>query len=150
MVFAIHQHELFTGIHVCSHPETPSHLLPHPIPLGFPKAPTLGALLHASNSHLSSILHMVIYMFQCYSLKSFHPHLLPLSPKVCFLRLCLFCCPACSIVGTIFLNSITLPTKVHLVKAMVFPVVMYGCESWTVKKAEHRRIDDFHFDIWQN
>ena len=35
----------------------------------------------------------------------------------------------------------TLPTKVHLVKAMVFPVVMYGCESWTVKKAEHRRID---------
>ena len=38
---------------------------------------------------------------------------------------------------------ITLPTKVHLVKAMVFPVVMYGCESWTVKKAEHRRIDAF-------
>ena len=47
-------------------------------------------------------------------------------------------------------RDITLPTKVHLVKAMVFPVVMYGCESWTVKKAEHRRIDDFHFDIWQN
>ena len=39
-------------------------------------------------------------------------------------------------------RDITLPTKVHLVKAMVFPVVMYGCESWTVKKAEHRRIDD--------
>ena len=37
----------------------------------------------------------------------------------------------------------TLPTKVHLVKAMVFPVVMYGCESWTVKKAEHQRIDAF-------
>ena len=37
----------------------------------------------------------------------------------------------------------TLPTKVHLVKAMVFPVVMYGCESWTIKKAEHRRIDAF-------
>ena len=37
--------------------------------------------------------------------------------------------------------DITLPTKVHLVKAMVFPVVMYGCESWTIKKAEHRRID---------
>ena len=43
------------------------------------------------------------------------------------------------------LNSrdITLPTKVHLVKAIVFPVVMYGCESWTVKKVEHRRIDAF-------
>ena len=38
-------------------------------------------------------------------------------------------------------RDITLPTKVHLVKAMIFPVVMYGCESWTVKKAEHRRID---------
>ena len=38
-------------------------------------------------------------------------------------------------------RDITLPTKVRLVKAMVFPVVMYGCESWTVKKAEHRRID---------
>ena len=40
-------------------------------------------------------------------------------------------------------RDITLPTKVHLVKAMVFPVVMYGCESWTVKKAEHQRIDVF-------
>ena len=40
-------------------------------------------------------------------------------------------------------RDITLPTKVHLVKAMVFPVVTYGCESWTVKKAEHRRIDAF-------
>ena len=38
-------------------------------------------------------------------------------------------------------RNITLPTKVHLVKAMVFPVVMYGCESWSVKKAEHQRID---------
>ena len=38
-------------------------------------------------------------------------------------------------------KEITLPTKVHLVKAMVFPVVMYGCESWTIKKAEHQRID---------
>ena len=40
-------------------------------------------------------------------------------------------------------RDITLPTKVRLVKAMVFPVVMYGCESWTMKKAEHRRIDAF-------
>ena len=40
-------------------------------------------------------------------------------------------------------RDITLPTNVHLVKAMVFPVVMYACESWTVKKAEHRRIDAF-------
>ena len=40
-------------------------------------------------------------------------------------------------------RDITLPTKVHLVKAMVFSVVMYGCASWTIKKAEHQRIDDF-------
>ena len=43
-------------------------------------------------------------------------------------------------------RDITLPTKVHLVKAMVFPVVMHGCENWTVKKAEHRRIDAF--ELW--
>ena len=40
-------------------------------------------------------------------------------------------------------RDITLPTKVHLIKAMVFPVAMYGCESWTVEKAEHQRIDAF-------
>ena len=45
--------------------------------------------------------------------------------------------------STLKSRDITLPTKVHLVKAMVFPVVMYGCESWTVKKAEHQRIDAF-------
>ena len=43
------------------------------------------------------------------------------------------------------IRDITLPTKVHIVKAMVFPVVMYGCESWTIKKAEHQRIDAFKF-----
>ena len=46
-------------------------------------------------------------------------------------------------------RDITLPTKVHLVKAMVFPVVMYRCESWTVKKAEHRRIDAFELWCWR-
>ena len=46
-------------------------------------------------------------------------------------------------------RDLTLPTKVHLVKAMVFPVVMYGCESWTIKKAEHRRIDAFELWCWE-
>ena len=45
-------------------------------------------------------------------------------------------------------RDITLPTKVCLVKAMVFPVLMYGCESWTIKKAEHRRIDAFDLRCW--
>ena len=46
-------------------------------------------------------------------------------------------------------RDITLPTKVHLVKAFVFPVVMYGCKSWTIKKAEHRRIDAFELWCWR-
>ena len=46
-------------------------------------------------------------------------------------------------------RDITLPTKVHLIKAMVFPVVMYGCESWTVKKAERQRIDAFELWCWR-
>ena len=46
-------------------------------------------------------------------------------------------------------RDITLPTEVHLVKAMVFPVVMYGCESWTIKRAEHRRIDAFELWCWR-
>ena len=55
---------------------------------------------------------------------------------------------AITILGSM-LKNITLPTKVHVVKAMVFPVVMYGCESWTIKKAEHRRIDAFELWYWR-
>ena len=52
--------------------------------------------------------------------------------------------------GSILKNrDITLPTKVHLLKAMVFPVVMHGCESWTIEKAEHRRIDAFELWCWR-
>ena len=46
-------------------------------------------------------------------------------------------------------RDITLPTKVHLIKAMVFPVVLYGCESWTIKKAEHQSIDAFELWCWR-
>ena len=46
-------------------------------------------------------------------------------------------------------RDITLPTEVHLVKAMVFPVVMYGCENWSIKKAEHHRIDAFELWCWR-
>ena len=103
--FAIHQHELAIRIRVTPHPESPSHLPPHPIPLGCPRKPALGALLLASNSHWSSILHMVMHMLRCHSLKSSHPCLLPLTPKVCSLYPCLLCCPACRIVHFIFLNT---------------------------------------------
>ena len=67
------------SVHVSPHPETS----PHPIPLGGPSALALSALLHALNLRWSSVLHMVIYMFQCYSLKSSQP-LLPLSPSLFF------------------------------------------------------------------
>ena len=106
MGFAIYQHESATGICVSSPPEPPSHLPPHPIPLGYPGAPALGALLHAVNLHWSSVLPMAMYVSQCFSLRSSHPLLLPLSPKVCSLHLCLLCSPACRIVSTIFLDSL--------------------------------------------
>ena len=50
--------------------------------------------------------------------------------------------------GILKSRDITLPTKVHLVKAMVFPVIMYGCQSWTIKKAEYHRIDGFELSYW--
>ena len=100
----------FTWIsHGCTcvrHPEPSSHLPPHPIPQGHPSVPALSTLSHALNLDWWSISHMIIYMFQCYSLKSSHPHLLPQSPKVCSLHLCLFCCLAYRVIVTIFLNSI--------------------------------------------
>ena len=74
-------------------PPNPEHPSLPPIPLGCPRAPALDALLHTSNSHWLSILHMAMYLSQCCSFKSFHPLLLPLSPKVCSLLLCLVCCP---------------------------------------------------------
>ena len=83
----------------------PPNLPPHPIPLVCPSALALSALFQASNLDWLSISHMVIYMFQCYSLKSSHPHL-PQSPKVCSLYLCLFCYLAYRVIVTIFLNSI--------------------------------------------
>jgi len=89
VVFAIHWHESAMGVHVFPCPEPLSYLPPHSIPLGCPSEPALSALFHASNVDWSSISHMVIYTFQCYSLKSSHPRLLPQSPKVSSLYLSL-------------------------------------------------------------
>jgi len=93
-------------VYMCHPPWTPSHLPPHALPLGCPSVLALSALFHALNLDWWSISHMVIYMFQCYSLKSSHPCLLPQSPKVCSLYLCLFRCLAYRVIVTIFLNSI--------------------------------------------
>ena len=87
-------------------PDPPSHLHPHRILHGHPSAPALNTLSCASNLDWQSISHMIIYMFQCYSLKSSHPRLLPQNPKICSLHLCLFCCLTYRVIVAIFLNSI--------------------------------------------
>ena len=100
----------FTWIsHGCTcvpHPDTPSHFPPHPISWGHPSAPGLSTQPHAFNLDWQSISQMVIYMFQCHSLKSSYPRLLPQSTTVCSLHLCLFCCLTYRVIVTIFLNSI--------------------------------------------
>ena len=95
-------------VYMCPHSEPHSHLPPHPISQCCPRALALSAPSHAWNLDWWPISHMVIYMFQCYCLKSSHPCLLPQSPKVCSLHLCLFCCPAHRVIVTIFLNSISM------------------------------------------
>ena len=110
----IHMNQLW--VYMWPHPDSLSHLPPPPIPQGQPSAPALSTLSHASNLAWRSISHMIKYMFQCYSLKSFHLCLVPQSPKDCSLYLCLFCCLAYRIIITIFLNS----TYMHLYTALMF------------------------------
>ena len=111
-------HTLTWISHGCTcvpHPEPPSHFPPHPIPQGHPSAPALSTLSHASNLDWWSFSHMILYMFQCYSLKSSHARLLPQNPKVCSLHMCLFCCLAYRIVIAVFLNSIYMHSYTVLV-----------------------------------
>ena len=107
------------------HPYPPSHLPLHPIPLGHPSAPALGTLSHESNLDCQSISHMIIYIFKCYSLKSSYPCLLPQSPKLCSLHLCLFCCLVYEVIITIFLNSMKVKVK-SLIRVWFFAT------PWTV------------------
>ena len=99
--FAIHQHESTTGVHVFPILNPP----PRTIPLGHPSAPAPSILYPASNLDWQLVSHMILYMFQCHSSKSSHPHPLPQSPKDCSIHLCLFCCLADRVIVTIFLNS---------------------------------------------
>ena len=93
--------------YICPLPPEPApHSPPYPIPPCCLRAPALGSLHHTSNSHWLSLLHMVTYIFQCHSLKSSHPFLLLLCPKVCSLPWCFLCFPAHKIIGTIFLDSV--------------------------------------------
>ena len=84
--------------------EPPSHLPPYTISLGHPSAPAPSILYPALNLDWRFISYMIVYMFQCHSPKSSHPLPLPLSPKVHYTHLCLFCCLACRVIIAIFLG----------------------------------------------
>ena len=103
------------------HPEPPSHLPPHPIPLGHPSAPALSPLSHALNLDWRSVSHMIIYTFQYSSFRSSLPRLLPQSPKISSLHLCLFFCLVYRVIVTIFLNSI----YTHQYTVLVFFFLAY-------------------------
>ena len=98
------------------HLEPPSH----PTSLHCHTALALGSPSHTANSHWLPILHMLMYMFQYYSLKSSHPLLLPLCPKVSSLCLCLCCCSANTIICTIFLDSIC----IHIY-ALIYDICLF-------------------------
>ena len=103
------------------HPEPPSHLPSHTIPLGLPSAPVLSILHHALNLDWWFVSHMILYIFQCHSPKSSHPHPLPQSPKDCSIHLCHFGCLAYRVIITIFLNSIYM----HYYTVLVFFFLAY-------------------------
>ena len=101
VIFAIHWHELDMDVHVFPCPELPSHLPSLPIPLGYPSALALSALFHALNLDWSSVSNMVIYMLQCYSLKSSCTE----SETLFFISVSLLLCQI-RVIITIFLNSV--------------------------------------------
>ena len=102
-------------IYMCSPSWSP---LPPPSP-SHPSGPSQGTspenLSHASNLDWRSVSHLIVYMFRCCSLRSSHPHLLPQSPKVCSIHLCLFFCLAYKVIITIFLNSIYIYALVYCI-----------------------------------
>ena len=100
MVFAIHWHESAMDLHVFPIPIPP----PASHPSGSSQCTRPEHLSHASNLGWRSVSHLIIYRFQCYSLRTSHPHLFPQSPKVCSIHLCLFFCFAYRVNVTIFLE----------------------------------------------
>ena len=106
-------------VYMCLRILIPSHLPPHPIPLGCPRSPALSALLHPPNLQWSSILHKVIYMFQCCSLKSSHSCLLPQNPKVCCLYLCFFCCLA-------YLSKFHICVLIYYIGVFLYDFTLYN------------------------
>ena len=92
-------------VYMCSPSWNPSHLPPHPIPLGYPSTPNLSTLSHALNLDWQFISHMIIYMFQCHFPKS-SPSPSPTESKDYSIHLCFFCYLAYKVIITIFINSL--------------------------------------------
>ena len=102
-------HTLTWICHECiwvPNPESPCHLPPHIISLDHPRAPAPSILYPVLNIDWQFVSYMIVYMFQCHSLKSSHHLPLPQSPKVHSIHLCLFCCLTYRVIITIFLNSV--------------------------------------------
>ena len=121
-------HTLTWISHRCTyvpHPEHSRTSLPIPslrvIPVHRPWAPS-----HAANLDWRSVSHMIIYTFQCYSLKSSDPCLLPPSPKVCSLHLCLFWCLTYRVIITIFLNAIYIYTLIYCIGVFLSDLTLYN------------------------
>ena len=107
ILWCLHHTSTWVGnrhAYVPSFLNTPSHLRPHAIPPGCRRTPALGSLCYTANFHWLSVLHMVMYMFPCYSLTSSDSLLLPLFPNVCCLCLCLFCYPALFTIASMWDN----------------------------------------------
>ena len=125
VVFAIHWHESAMDLHVymCSpshlHPDPPSHLPPHPLPLSS-QYTSPEHLSHASSLGWWSVSPLIVYLLQCCSLRTSHPHLFPQSPKVCSVHLCLFFCFACRVIITIFLNSIYVESYIYFICILIY------------------------------
>ena len=126
---AIHFHESAMCTYV-PHPEPRSQLPPHIISLDHPHAPATSILYPVSNIDWRFISYMIVYLFQCHSPKSSHPHPLPQSPKVCSIHLCLFCCLTYRIIITIFLNSMYMCQYTVLVFFLLAYFTLYNRPSF--------------------
>ena len=126
MISTIHRHELAVGIHM-SHPSCT--LLPplsplHPSRLS--QSTSFGFPYNTANSHWFSVLGMVMCIFQCFSLKSFHPLLPPWRLEICSLCLYLLCCLASRVINTIFLDSIYVYTLIYNVFLFLTYFTLYN------------------------
>ena len=128
------------------HAETPIPPPSSPYPSGLSQSTGFWYPASWINLHCSSVLHMIIFRFQCYSPNSSHPPLLPRSPKVCSLHLCLLCCPACGIIDTVFLNSLCIALGILIPQSGIKPVPP-ALETCSLNHSTAREVLEYYFNI---